>query len=247
MMATKRVSSFPFFRSVKAHMDERLIFNFRIRPDDLAKKLAAPWLTPQVVNGWSAVSFCILRLSRLAVVPVPPIIPFETLSCAYRIGVLDHSEGDPKPSVYVTERWADLALAAKLAPWILLDSVPVIRGTTAHSNTGIDIDFQYFDNTQLFAASAQPAAAFRSDLFDSVDAFASFIKAGVSSYAPSLYAGAFTKVDLLKEDTTYSPLQADIRYSELHRLWDDVQMPLDSAVRATGAAYKWTYRGLISA
>lgn len=241
------LSSFPFFRSVKADMEERFIFNFRARPDHLAKKIAAPWLKPQVVNGWSAVSFCILRLSRLSVVPIPPIMSFSTISCAYRIGVIDTSGANPEPSVYVTERWADLALAAKLAPWILLDSVPVIDASLTRRDGETDVAFNYFDRTQLFEATVSPAASFQSQVFESMDSFAAFIKGGVSSYAPSLYAGAFTKVTLLKEDAEYTPMNATIRYSELHRLWDDLEMDLDSAVRATGAAYKWTYQGLVSA
>jgi hypothetical protein len=243
----KKLSSFPLFRSVTAQMDERFIFNFRVRPDDLARKIAAPWLKPQVVNGWSAVSFCILRLSRLSVAPFPSILNFRTTSCAYRIGVVDTSGSAPEPSVYVTERWADLALAAKLAPWILLDSVPVIDASVRHGGDRGDVAFSYYDRTQLFAATVSPASSFQSSVFGTLDEFAAFIKGGVSSYAPSLYAGAFTKVDLLKEDAQYTPMQAEIRYSELHRLWDDVEMPLDSAVRATGARYKWTYRGLMTA
>lgn len=228
-------------------MEERYIFNFRIRPEHLARKIPAPWLEPQVINGWSAVSFCILRLKKLSVVPIPPVIPFETISCAYRIGVVDTSGGKREPSVYVTERWADLALAAKLAPWILLDSVPVIEAAITHANGGTKVAFDYFDRTPLFAADVRPVASFTSEMFESVDKFALFIKGGVSSFAPSLYAGAFTKVDLLKEDASYSSLTAEVRYSELHRLWSDVEMVLDSAVRATGASYTWTYRGLQSA
>lgn len=56
----RKVTTFPFFRSVKARMEERYIFNFRLPPDELAKKLPIPWIEPQVVNGCSVVSFCIL-------------------------------------------------------------------------------------------------------------------------------------------------------------------------------------------
>lgn len=56
----RKATTFPFFRSVKARMEERYIFNFRLPPDELAKKLPIPWIEPQVVNGCSVVSFCIL-------------------------------------------------------------------------------------------------------------------------------------------------------------------------------------------
>lgn len=241
----KKRASFPFFRSVKAQMEERYIFNFLIKPDDLAKKLPVPWLEPQTVEGWSVVSFCILWLKKLSVVPIPAIIPFETLSCAYRIGVIDTSGSAPEPSVYITERWADLALAAKLAPWTLLDSVPVIEAKLDHRGDSADVRMGYFDGSPLFVAKTKPSSSgFESEIFDSMDGFAKFIKDGVSSYASSLYAGTFTKVDLLKEDVEYKPLDAEVEYSELHKLWEGVDMKLDSTVRATGAQYKWTYRGL---
>ena len=245
-MPLRKRSTFPFFRSITSRMEERYIFNFRIRPDDLAKKLPVPWLEPQAINGWCAVSYCILWLKRLSVSPIPPLLNFETISSAYRIGVIDTSGSQPEPSVYVTDRWADLPLIPRLAPWIMLDTIPLIKASIGRDGQTVHTQMSYVDSTLLFAAEAKPAAGlgFQSELFDSVDEFAKFIKDGVSSYAPSIYPDAYSKVDLYKEDVGYEPLEATIEFSELHHTWDDVQMPLDSAVRATGAKYKWTYRGL---
>ena len=244
-MPIKKRVTFPFFRSVTSKMEERYIFNFRIKPEDLKKKLPVPWLEPQVINGWSVVSYCILWLKRLSVSPIPPILRFETISSAYRIGVIDNSGATPKPSVYVTDRWADLSLIARLAPWILLDTIPLIKASIGHSESRTFTEMSHLNGKHLFSAESVPAAAgLRSELFETVDGFARFIKEGVSSYAPSIYSDAYTKVDLYKDDVTYDPLDATIEFSELHHTWDDVEMPLDSAVRATGAKYKWTYRGL---
>lgn len=243
-MLTKKRSTFPFFRSVVAQMEERYIFNFKIRPEDLARKLPVPWLEPQVIHGWSTVSYCILWLKKLTIAPFPSIIPFETISSAYRIGVIDKSGQAPEPSVYVTDRWADLHWIGRLAPWVMLDTIPVIKASIAHDGDKTHTQMSYLDGTALFSAESQPAASFQSDLFETVDDFAKFIKEGVSSYAPSIYPDAYTKVDLYKEDVGYAPLDAQIESSELHRHWDDIEMPLDSAVKATGARYKWTYRGL---
>jgi hypothetical protein len=245
-MLVKKQTSFPFFRSVKARMEQRYIFNYRIKPEELAKKLPVPWLEPQVVNGWSVVSFCILWLKNLSVVPFPAVGNMETISCAYRIGVIDTSGDVPEPSVYVTDRWADFPLIARIAPWILLDTVPIVKASLGSAGNMTQVQMNYLDGTLLFAAEATPAAAFQSEMFDSVDDFAKLIKNGVSSYATSIYEGAFTKVDLYKEDVAYEPLEAIVEYSELNQYWHDSGMVLDSAVRARGAEYKWTYRGLWS-
>ena len=243
----KRHTTFPFFRSVKSRMVERYIFNFRIRPEELKKKLPVPWLEPQAVNGWCAVSYCILWLEKLTLPPIPSIIPFSTISSAYRIGVIDVSGDEPEPSVYVTDRWADLPLIARIAPIVLLDTIPVIKAAIGHVEGGTHVQMSYVDGTHLFSARTRPKTdGMGSRVFDSVDAFAKFIKDGVSSYGPSIYADRFSKVDLHKEDVGYEPLEAEMEFSELNQTWADAGLEFDSAVRAKGAVYKWTYRGLWS-
>jgi hypothetical protein len=243
----RKQATFPFFRSVKAHMLERYIFNFRLAPDLLAKKLPVPWLEPQVVNGCSVVSFCILWLKDLSVVPFPPLFNFETISCAYRVAVIDNSGSLPEPSVYVTDRWADLPILARLAPWILLDTIPVIRATVGHAGPMAHVQMSYLDGTLLFAAETNPTVTFKSEMFESIDQFATVIKQGVSSYSPSIYPDGYTKVNLYKEDVAYEPLEANVEYSELNHYWEDTGLVFDSAVRAKGAEYKWIYQGLFYA
>ena len=242
--------SFPLFRTIRARMVERYIFNYRIRPEELKKRLPAPWLEPQVVKGYSAVSFCILWLERLTVSPIPSIIPFSTISCAYRVGVMDASTSTPEPSVYVTDRWADLPLISILGPIILQDTIPTIKAAIGHDNTrGTHVQMSYTDGSALFSASVRPRAdgSLGSSVFDSVQDFAAFIKGGVTSYGPSLTPGMLTKVELYKEDVAYEPLEAHIEFSELaDETWADAGMAFDSAVRAKGADYIWAYRGLFS-
>jgi hypothetical protein len=232
-------------------MIERYIFNYRMPPAELKKRLPAPWLEPQVVKGHCAVSFCILWLEHLTVTPIPSIFNFKTISCAYRIGVMDMSGPRPEPSVYVTDRWADLPLIAHLGPFVLQDTIPVIKAAIGHDNNrGTHVQMSYTDGSALFSASVRPLASgvMESAVFDTVTAFSDFIKGGVTSYGPSLTPGMLTKVDLHKEDVSYEPLQANIEFSELFdETWHDAGMVFDSAVRAKGANYVWAYRGLWSA
>lgn len=248
MIVKKKKATFPFFRSVAAHMVERYIFTYRIRPDELKKRLPAPWLEPQVINGYSAVSFCILWLEKLTLSPIPSIIPFSTISCAYRIGVMDVSEPEPVPSVYVIDRWADLPLIAILGPIILHDTIPIIKASIAHENNNATrVQMSYTDGAALFSASVRPREeGLGSSIFATLNDFAAFIKNGVSSYGPSLEPDKLTKVDLHKEEVEYQAMLANIDFSELQdESWSDAGMEFDSAVRArTGAQYVWTYQGL---
>lgn len=246
----KRKSYFP--RSIKANMIERYIFNFRMKPEDLEKHLPVDYLKPQVINGWSLMSFCILKLDRLTVAPLPPLYNFQTLTCAYRAGIMDCSNGKPTPSVWITDRNSDLKIVKFLSPFIIKDKVPYIDAAIGHDrdNGIIHTQFSFMDGQHYFSAQsklAEDTYHLNSEVFKNVDEFASFIKAGVSSYTPSSNKSYLTAVDLDKEDIKYEALEANIEFSWLHDNWRDANMIFDSAIKATGSTYKWTYRGLIHA
>jgi hypothetical protein len=235
------------FRTVSARLIERFIFNFRLRPDALAQHLPVSYLAPQVFNGWSVVSFCVLKLDRMILSPLPSWLGFPTTSCAYRCGVIDTSGDDSQPSVYITDRNTDLPIISRLGPWVFADTIHTVRPGIEQTGDTFRITVEYLDRQPLFTAEATPAADpshLGSEVFESIDAFAAFIHGGVSSYTPSIYGDALAKVDLHKEDPTYEPLRASIDVNSLDGVWQDAGIIFDSAVRATGGTYVWTYRGL---
>jgi hypothetical protein len=148
MTPKKKSRSIP--RSVVANMRERYIFNFRVRPQALAKLIPIEWLRPQAINGWSAVSFCILKLDHLTLWPIPPLINFATTSCAYRIGVLDVSGPQPEPSVNITDRNADLPIAIRTAPLLFDDAIPALRASVRREDGWTRFELRYMDGQRLF-------------------------------------------------------------------------------------------------
>jgi hypothetical protein len=232
-------------RSVHARLVERLIFNFRFPPDALDAVLPVSWLKPQVSNSWSVVSFCILTLDRMMLSPLPGRLGFRTTSCAYRCGVVD-AQNERKSSVYITDRQTDLPLIARIAPWFFLDTILMVKPTILHEDGLMKISVDYLDGQPMFRATARPAARWASTAFSTIDDFASFIKGGVSSYTPSIYGDRLTRVDLRKDEPAYQPLEAEIDTKCLDGVWKDAGVIPDSAVRAAGGSYKWTYRGLVS-
>ncbi len=236
-------------RIVTARLVERFIFNFRLRPEVFAHHLPVPWLQPESFNGWSVASFCILKLDRVIIWPLPGFLGMSMTSCAYRCGVIDTSGSTPEPSVYITDRNTDLPVVARLAPWWFADTIPMIRPQVDDRPDSFTIRINYLDRQKLFYAEARkaPGGQFVSKVFSSLAEYGTFIHRGVSSYTPSIYGDALAKVDLVKEDPAYVPLDATVDFSWLDGAWRDAGLEYDSAVRATGGDYKWTYRGLRSA
>ncbi len=85
-------------------------------------------------------------------------LTYKTTSCAYRIGVIDSSGTNPEPSVYITDKNSDLYLIARLAPFILADTIPMAQITLTHSGNLVDVQANYNDRQRLFSA-ALPALA----------------------------------------------------------------------------------------
>lgn len=232
--------------SVYAHLVERYLFNFRLSPDSLSSHLPADWLQPQILNGQSVASFCILKLHNLTLWPLPPVLGFDTISCAYRCGVIDNSGENLEPSVYVVSRNTNLPVISRFAPVLFSGAMHMVQTNISHGADGIDISAAFPDGKKLFAARVRPSRApetLDSQLFDSLESFVTFIKKGSSSYTPSTQEGSFSRVDL-KEETIYEAVDAEVAYSLLDREWLDAGLIFDSAVRAkSGGTYKWTYRG----
>ena len=235
-------------RSVHAHLVERFIFNFRVRPEVLASHVPVSYLHPQVLHGWSVVSFCLLKLERVMLSPLPSFPGIKTISCAYRCGVLDASHVEPTPSVYILERYTDHCMISHLGPLIFSDSMPTIRTSLTRKGPVTTLLVNHLDGCPLFAASVQSSAhpsELDSRVFDTLGSFVHFIQQGVSSYTPAIYGDTLARVDLEKADTYYESLAASVEYSSLESQWPYAELLFDSAVRATGGLYKWTYCGLV--
>ncbi len=160
--------------------------------------------------------------------------------------MLDLSGDQPEPSVYITDRNADLPIIVRTAPLLFADAIPALKAKMSRSAGKTTIQLRYMDGQPLFSVELTAATALSSQLFGSIDEFAAFIKGGVSSYTPSVLPDTLARVDLYKEDVAYQPLDAKVEFSWLDGVWPEAGIEYDSAVFASGATYKWTYRGLWS-
>lgn len=240
----------PFLsRSVSARLVERYIFNFKLSPDALAEKLPVPWLQPQVINGWSVVSFCILKIQRLVLRPMPSAFGLQTVCCAYRYGVIDISSGSGSPSVYIVGRNTDNSFITLMAPSIFQSPMPHIHATLTHMPDQLQVSVRYADGRPIFSAKVFPSEKnhnLHSAVFVSLREFVEFIKHGVSSYARSTTAGEYSRIDLYKEDAGYESMNADVQFNKIDYDWVDAGMEFDSVVRAGGGGlYVWTFKGRI--
>jgi len=230
--------------TVRAALAERFIFNFRLPPQMLTSYLPVPWLTPQEVRGYGVASFCILDLRGITVVPLTTMVGLDSISCAPRYAVLDASRVPANPAVFVTERQTNSAFGAWFTTLGFSAPHPHVEAVIDHHADRTLLRVHSPEDGLLFAATVRSAAAPNSDLFASPQEFADFIAQGVSSYGRSRHGSRLTKVDLHKEDASYTPLAASDLSGVFAEDWQRQGAVFDSAFHTAGGRYEWTYHGM---
>jgi hypothetical protein len=228
-------------RSIRGELLDRVIFNFRLPADDLARRLKPIGWSPQIRNGFGIVSFCILRLRNVNAAWLPKTLGTTTISCAYRVGIVDDAR---QPCVWIPGgRYSDKRLICWLAPHVLCD--PFRHVVASLMNNSVNVS--NFGGQPLFSAemSDRTCNALRSEVFRSPEEFGDFIRGGIVSYSASTRLGFLTRVDLVKEETGYQPINATIYHSRLDEALRNGGFRFDSAFRTGGGEYLWTFRGLV--
>lgn len=236
---------------VRAELAERFVFNFRMPLAALAEILPAPWLSPLPVRGYGVASFCLLDLRHIRAAPLPTLLGLDSVSCAPRYAVLDHSGGTPQPAVFVTERRTSSAFGSWFTGLGFSCHHAYTRARIAHGAGCAAIEADGADDGFRFGATVRAAGQSSSRppsaLFASPTDFGAFIGEGVTSYGLSRHAGRLTRVDLHKEDRDYEPWDVLTLRSPLVDGWRARGAVLDSAFRTSGGRYEWTYHGLRAA
>ena len=229
---------------VRAELAERFIFNFRMPLDAMADMLPAPWLSPLPIRGWGVASFCLLDLRHITAAPLPTVAGINSISCAPRFAVLDHSGSTPRPAVFVETRQTSSPFGAWFTSLGFSCRHPYADAQITHSEAQTQISVTGEDHNYQFGATVRDAEDTSSILFDSCAEFGAFIAEGIASYGPSRWPGQLTMVDLHKEDHGYTPLDVLALESPLLAQWQAGGAVLDSAFRTSGGCYEWTYHGL---
>ncbi len=232
--------------TVRAHMHERFIVNYRMPPEAVSAYLPVSWLTPQVIQGSAVASFCVLDLRQVSPTPVPRSMGLTMISCAPRYAVMDHSVDPPRPAVFVTERYSSSVFGSWFTTLGFSAPHPHVEVQWDHADDGMTIAVSDEDG-EMFSAEATTDEPMASELFPTIDAFAALIASGVRSYGLSRHDGELTVLDLMKDDAQYEPYGLRTVTGSIADRWIADGGVLDSAYRTADATYAWKYAGLVRA
>ena len=97
--------------SLRTVIERRLLINYRVDPDLLARLLPAPF-RPELVNGYGIAGICLIRLGQIRPAGVPAAAGLTMESAAHRIAVRWDGADGPVTGVYIPRRDTSSRLAA---------------------------------------------------------------------------------------------------------------------------------------
>ena len=84
----------------------RLLLNFRVDPDVIAKQLPAPFV-PKLHKGHAVAGICLIRLEHIRPLGIPRVLGFSSENAAHRIAVQWQAGGVPQEGVFIPRRDSD--------------------------------------------------------------------------------------------------------------------------------------------
>jgi hypothetical protein len=88
---------------VQGVIDRRILVNYRVDPDVVARLLPAPF-RPKLVGGYAVAGICLIRLKHVRPRFLPAIAGLSSENAAHRIAVEWDSEGSPREGVFIPRR-----------------------------------------------------------------------------------------------------------------------------------------------
>ena len=196
----------PALRTVIAR---RLLINYRVDPDLLARFLPAPF-RPELVGGYGVAGICLIRLARVRPAGLPAVAGLTLESAAHRVAVCWDSADGPVTGVYIPRRDTSSRLAA-LAGGRVFPGWQHLARFRAEENDGrflIRADSRDGE-VRIQAAGHVSGQITPGSVFASLDRASRFFACAPLGYAATPAGGVFDAVRLEAEGWALHPVHLD--------------------------------------
>ena len=234
--------------SVEAVIRRRLLVNFRVRPDILAKTLPPPF-EPRLVHGWGMAGICLIGLGNLRPGGVPAALGLRTENAAHRFAVEWDDETGRRHGVYIPRRDTNSALVGALGgrffPGVYRRGTFFVNEDRGYVSVRVDsADGQ----TNAFVRGHVTDRLAEHSIFDSLQDASRFFEVGSLRFSPSADLKRLDGLELVSKWWHLQSLQVDAVESAFFgdtRLFPVGSIEFDSALIMRGIPRRWQSHGWI--
>jgi hypothetical protein len=227
--------------TIESIIDRRLIVNYRIEPDVVARQLPEPF-RPLVVGGWAVGGVCFIRLGGIRPARVPSVFSMTTENAAHRFAVAWEDGEGRHEGVYVPRRETNSRITSWAGGRAFPGDYRLARFTVTENTSDLRIAVASRDGSVRLSVSARSSDVLGSSLFRTTDDAVAFFRCGSISYSPTRGRDRLDGVRLLSDRWEAAPVSVDHMMSSL---FDDVTLfppgscTLDSGLVMRNLPARW--------
>ena len=227
---------------VKGVIDRRILANFRIQPEVLARVLPSPF-KPKLVGGYGIGGVCLIRLKGIRPRWAPRFLGVTSENAAHRIAV-EWGEGDSfHEGVYIPRRDTSSRMNTLLGGRCFPGEHHHARFTVEESADSIKVDLSGDDGlTRVVVVGTVGTDLPQSSVFPSLDEASRFFEKGSLGYSATSRPGEFDGLELRTSEWKVEPLditQVESSYFQDLNRFPEGSVTFDCALLMRNIRHEW--------
>lgn len=227
---------------MQGEIERRLLVNYRVDPEVIARVLPRPF-RPQLVDEVAVAGICLIRLGRMRPMHLPRLLGVRSENAAHRVAVEWDSPQGLRTGVYIPRRdsdsWVNIALGGRIYP----GEHHRARFTVTETDDRVSVAYTSLDGSAQVDVSVRVTQRLTgSRLFADTQDASGFFEAGSIGYSPTSrpqrFDGLGLKTSAWKVEPT-SVVRASSSFFDDPTLFPPGTAELDSALIMRSVPVMW--------
>jgi hypothetical protein len=194
--------------TVACTIERRLLVNYRIDPELVARQLPEPF-RPHLVSGWAVGGVCFIRLGGLRPNHFLSTVGIRTENVAHRFAVEWDDAVGTQVGVFIPRRDTNSRVTALAGNRIFPGSHRLARFEVTEGESDLHVGVESHDGSLKLSVTAHESARIEGELFSSLEQAIEFFRRGSLGYSPSGSSGCLTGVRLQSQSWEALPVSID--------------------------------------
>ncbi len=223
-------------------IDRRILVNFRVNPEIIARILPEPF-RPKIVKGTGMAGICLIRLQNIRPRFLPSFLGMSSENAAHRIAVEWEQDGEIKEGVFIPRRDTSKRINTLLGGRMFPGKSHLAVFNVEENDDHYRVEVESGDgNTHILVDGNVVEDIPATSVFTSIEEASSYFEKGSLGYSVTSNPGEFEGLDLHSFNWQVQPLAVENVESSFFS--DETKFPrgsvdFDCALLMRGIQHEW--------
>jgi len=229
---------------VRAVMGRRILVNFRVRPEVLARHVPRPFRVKEV-RGWGMAGICLIRLESTRVRGFPAFLGLTSENAAHRIAVQWDDALGVRDGVFIPRRDTGSWVNRWAGGWLFPGVHGAARFVVRDEGGRLEVAMRSEDGKVVVRVEAEEGTEVswpEESVFPGMLEASQFFRSGCCGWSPTADGSGFEGIELVPDAWTLAALSvrtAESSYFSDPGLFPRGSVELDSAMLMRGIPHTW--------